>query len=64
MNTLYDFGQMIIEIRDAADQIEVKGAKNASLIAMIFQRCNDIISELNKIVLEQANNDGDGEKPN
>ena len=53
MNSLYDFGQAIIQIREAVDEIEVKGAKSAGLVAMIFQKCNEIIIELNKIVSEK-----------
>lgn len=50
MTNLYDLGKAIMEIRDAVDILEVKGAKNAGLVSLIFQRCNDIIIELNKIV--------------
>lgn len=60
MMNLYDLGKAIMEIRDAADILEVKGAKNAGLVSLIFQRCNDIIIELNKIVQskkEETNED-------
>ena len=60
MNSLYDFGQAVIQIREAVDEIEVKGAKNAGLVAMIFQKCNEIIIELNKIVSEKKE-EKDGE---
>ncbi len=53
MNNLYDFGQAIMQIREAADMIEVKGAKNAGLVSMIFQKCNEIIIELNNFVNEK-----------
>lgn len=54
MNTLYEFGEAVIEIRDAVDNIEVKGAKNAALVSMIFQKCNEIITQIN-LIAEQAN---------
>lgn len=60
MTNLYDLGKAIMEIRDAADILEVKGAKNAGLVSLIFQRCNDIIIELNRIVQskkEETNED-------
>ena len=60
MNSLFDFGQAVIQIREAVDEIEVKGAKNAGLVAMIFQKCNEIIIELNKIVSEKKE-EKDGE---
>jgi soluble cytochrome b562 len=59
MYTIYDFGMAITEIRDIADSIEVKGAKNAALVSMIFQKCNAIISDLNKIVEEKNKENGE-----
>ena len=59
MRTLYDFGIAITEIRDAVDTIEVKGAKNAALISMVFQKCNAMISDLNKIVEDQNKKDNE-----
>lgn len=50
MNTLYDLGIAITQIRDAADALEIKGAKNAELVMLIFQISNNIITELNGIV--------------
>lgn len=61
MTNLYDLGKAIMEIRDAADIIEVKGAKNAGLVSLIFQRCNEIIIELNKIV--QSKKEENSEDP-
>lgn len=54
MNNLYDFGQAIIQIRNAADIVEVKGAKNAALISLIYEKCNEIITELNKFIQEKT----------
>ena len=63
MTNLYDLGKAIMEIRDAADILEIKGAKNARLVSLIFQRCNDIIIELNKIV-QSKNEEADEEQQN
>lgn len=52
MATLYDFGMVISEIRDAADMLEVRGARNAGLVSIIFQKCNGLIAEINKIAEE------------
>lgn len=50
MNTIYDLGMAIEQIRSAANEIEVSGAKNIDALHMIFQTCNDIITALNEIV--------------
>ena len=52
MENLFDFGQAIIQIREAVDELEIKGAKNAGIVSMIYQKCNEIIIEVNKIVTE------------
>lgn len=66
MNTLYDFGIAVEQIRDAANSIDVKGANNVEALHTIFHICNDIISALNKIVEKHTlenpiNQDGDGD---
>lgn len=60
MYNLYDFGMAISEIRDAADMLEVRGARNADLVSMIYRKCNDLIVEINRIA-EQANNSEENE---
>lgn len=58
MQTLLDFGQEVIKIREAVNSLEVKGEANAALIVYTVQKCNDIISEINKI----ANNQNDSKE--
>lgn len=58
MQTLLDFGQEVIKIREAVNSLEVKGEANAALIVYTVQKCNDIILEINKI----ANNQNDSKE--
>lgn len=55
MQTLYDFGLEVQNIREAADSIEVKGNKNASLVVYIYNKCNDIIQAINDLIEQQRN---------
>lgn len=50
MNTVYDLGIAIENIRSAAGSIEVSGQKNVECLYMIFTLCNDIIKALNELV--------------
>ena len=53
MQTLLDFGQEVIKIREAVNSLEVKGEANAALIVYTVQKCNDIILEINNIAKNQ-----------
>ena len=66
MFTLYDFGSAVVQIRDLIDMIEIRGAKNAELVATAFQKCNEIIAELNKYVqsIQNREDNADVEKQN
>ena len=66
MNTIYDLGMAIEQIRTAASAIEVSGIKNVEALYTIFQLCNDVIDALNEIVSRNTadnpiNQDGDGD---
>lgn len=63
MNTIYDLGMAIEQIRSAANSIEVSGVKNVEALHIIFQTCNDIIKGLNEIVNRNTDNsvDKDGD---
>lgn len=66
MNTIYDLGMAVEQIRSSAEVIEVRGSKNIEALSTIFQLCNDIITALNEIVenYEKENSitqDGDGD---
>lgn len=47
MKTYGEFGQVIAQIREAADQIEVKGRVNRAYVDFIFDKCNELIQALN-----------------
>lgn len=51
--TLYDLGTELIKIRDAANNIEVKGIQNVTMIYAICSKCDNIINEINEIVKNQ-----------
>lgn len=54
--SLYDFGQSIIRIREAANSMEIKGRQNASFVVYINNKCDELIEEINEIAR-------DAEKP-
>lgn len=54
METLLDFGQEILKIREAIDSIEVKGKTNASYLVYAYDKCNEIIQAINQIVEKQS----------
>lgn len=47
MATLNDLGQLILKIRTAINEIEVRGEKNASYICYAVKTCNDCIQMIN-----------------
>ena len=55
MLTLQDIIIEIAKVRDVADQIEVRGKNNASLLCYVYDKCNSIIEELRKTAMEIQN---------
>lgn len=49
MKTLYDFGIELSNIRTALNSIEVRGQQNASLLVYAYDKCGELITELNEI---------------
>lgn len=49
MKTFYDFGIELSNIRTALNSIEVRGQQNASLLVYAYDKCGELISELNEI---------------
>lgn len=49
MKTLLDFGNKIIDIRNAINQIEVRGRKNAAIVIFANDKCNELVEAINKI---------------
>lgn len=64
MQSLYDIGKTIIQIREAANSLEVKGQQNAAYIVFIHGKCNDLIETINEISRKANNPDpkADAEK--
>lgn len=54
MQTLYDFGIEVQKIREAVNNLTVKGSENASLVVYAVGKCNDIIQAINEIVEKQS----------
>ena len=52
----------IVKIRDAVDQVEVKGNANRSLIAFAYNNCNELLRQLG-IVLEDIQKQQDAGAP-
>lgn len=57
MKTLKDLGQEIIKIREAINNVEIRGVdqikKNAPYLTYAYDKCNSIIQSLNQIADEQ-----------
>lgn len=49
MVTLYDLGMEISKIRNALNAIEVRGQQNASLLVYAYDKCTELIGEINEI---------------
>ena len=49
MNTLYDLGMEISNIRTALNNIEVRGQNNASLLVYAYDKCTELIKDINEI---------------
>ena len=52
MLTLQDIINEIAKVRDVANQIEVKGKNNASLLCYVYDKCDSLIEELRKAAME------------
>ncbi len=53
MNTLYDLGKAVEQMRDVANQLEVKGRNNTAGITFIVDTCNNIIKTINEVAAQQ-----------
>ena len=61
MKTFNDFEIEVMRIREAINDMSVKGEHNASLVVYSIGKCNDIINALHAIAKEktkEANEDG------
>lgn len=61
MKTFNDFEIEVMRIREAINDINIKGEHNASLVVYSIGKCNDIINALHEIAKEktkEANENG------
>lgn len=61
MKTFNDFEIEVMRIREAINDMSVKGEHNASLVVYSIGKCNDIINALHEIAKEkikEANENG------
>lgn len=61
MQTLYDLGLEVQKIREAVDDLEIKGMKNASRIVYVVTTCNNIIQFINDVCEQQQNPPEEGQ---
>lgn len=61
METLYDLGIAVTKIREAINQLEVKGKQNASLVVYAFNKCDEIIEAINSISRKTMESSQNGE---
>lgn len=54
MATLYDLGQKIVRIREAVNEMNVKGSENASLVVYATKMCNEVIQMINDTAQEEG----------
>ena len=52
MATLYDLGQRILRIREAVNEIGVKGSHDAGLVVYVDRQCGEIIQLINDAARE------------
>lgn len=52
MATLYDLGEKILRVREAVNQISIKGSRDAGLVVYADRQCNEIIQLINDAAKE------------
>lgn len=48
MTTLQEFGTAVIQIREALEELSVKGSQNAAIVLFCNKKCNEIIGAINE----------------
>lgn len=54
MATLYDLGQKVMKVREAINEMDVRGSRNASYVVYAVKTCNEIIQMINGTAEESA----------
>lgn len=53
MKTFSDFEMEVMRVREAINDINIKGERNASLVVYAVGKCNEIINTLHEIANEK-----------
>lgn len=64
MYTLNDFQIEIMRVREAINDLMIKGEHNASLIVYSVGKCNDMINEIQKALQEKTEGQKESEEVN
>lgn len=50
METLQEFGVAALQIREALEELTVKGSTNASIILLCTNKCSELINAVNEVI--------------
>jgi len=50
MKTLTELGEAIIQVREAINQLEVKGVNNAGIVLFCNKKCDELVKDINEAV--------------
>ena len=62
MSTLQDIVNEILKIREAIDQVEVKGNQNRTLLSYAYGRCDGLIQAIQETERQILNENQNGSK--
>ena len=75
MKTLTELGEAIIQVREAINQLEVKGVNNAGIVLFCNKKCDELVKDINEAIKtappgeielhieEQPNDESQNRKP-
>lgn len=55
MITLNELTEEVIQIQKLIDTLEVRGGKNASILAIVYNRCDNLVHNLKDVIQEIQN---------
>lgn len=50
MKTLTELGDAIIQVREAINQLEVKGVNNAGIVLFCNKKCDELVKDINEAI--------------
>lgn len=62
MKTFKDFELEIMRVREAINDMDIKGERNASLLVYAVGKCNDMIKAIHEIVNQNSQNQNKAEE--